>query len=186
MRFHDDLDHLMRPIDSVTPHPDNYNNGDVDLIVESIRANGMYRAIYVDHGGRILAGNHTWLACKELGAEVIPVIKIDSEGVDALRVMVVDNVAARRARPDHALLLELLEELNSTDDLPGTGYDADSLEMLRQLAQIEATDLDFATWPTITLTVPPHLRRAFHEMTSEAITDADRLELLLRLAGWRP
>lgn len=187
VRFHDDLDSLMVPIDDVRPHPDNYNNGDVDLIIESIRANGMYRPVYVDREtNEIVAGNHTWLACKELGATVIPIIRVDGDSLNQLRVMIADNVTARRAQPDLGLLLPLLERLNGEEALLGSGYDDDSLNMLRQLAEIEAENLDFASWPTLTLQVPPHIRRAFYDLTSEAGSDHERLELLLRLAGWRP
>lgn len=187
VRFHDDLDALMVPIDSVTQHPDNYNSGDVDLIVDSIRANGMYRPVYVDREtNQIVAGNHTWMACKELGAEVIPVIRVDGTDIDMLRVMVADNVTARRAQPDYGLLVPILERLEAEQTLLGSGYDPQQVEMLRELAEMDASDLDFASWPTITMQVPPHLRRAFYDFTSEAASDHERLELLLRLAGWRP
>ena len=37
VRFHEDLTPLMRDIDSIQPHPENYNNGDTDAIIESIQ-----------------------------------------------------------------------------------------------------------------------------------------------------
>jgi len=47
VRFHDGLAPLMRGIDEVQQHPDNYNNGDLDKIIESVEINGVYRPIYV-------------------------------------------------------------------------------------------------------------------------------------------
>ena len=78
VQFHPALTPLLADIDSVSEHPDNPNNGDLEEIVSSIEINGMYRPIYAqDSTGYILAGNGTWLACKLLEAEVVPIIRHD-------------------------------------------------------------------------------------------------------------
>jgi hypothetical protein len=186
VRFHPDLADLLVNIDDVHQHPDNPNNGDVEAITTSIEINGMYRPIYVQKtSGAIIAGNHTWEACKTLGAEQIPVIEIDCDDTTAQRILLADNKIAALAQPDDALLLNLLENLAATDSLLGTGYRPYDMEVLRQLAQI-APDYegDHATWPLIQIRIPPHIRDAYYSMTESAVGERERFELLMRLAGW--
>lgn len=183
--YHGDLEPLLIDIDTVTQHPENYNNGDVEALAESIEVNGMYRPIYVQKDtGHIIAGNHTWMACKGLGATRIPAVVLDVDDTTALRIMLADNRIASLAVPDNSQLIELLDRLTETDSLLGTGYQAQDLEVLRHLADIPVDHDEFATWPTLTFTVPPHVRRAFYEMTEVAVGDRERFELMLRLAGW--
>lgn len=188
VRFHDSLEPLLVDIDSVQQHDRNYNGGDVEKIAESILTVGMYRPIIVEKETRkILAGNHTWEACKSLGATQIPIVEFDSvhgEATDALKAMIGDNRIAALARPDNWQLVALLSELSLNHDLVGTGYDEYDLEVLAHLNDIPADTLDFAQWPTITVQVPPHVKKAYQRMTREADDDRERFELLLRLAGW--
>jgi hypothetical protein len=186
VQYEEDLKDLMVPIDSLLQHPDNYNQGDVDAIIESIEANGMYRAIYVARDTReIISGNHTWMACKELGAEEIPVIWLDGDYQLGVKRMLADNKIAAMARPNDTQLLFLLEELNVADALIGTGYAERDVEQLRKLEEIP---VDFGSehfeWPTLCFQVPPHVKRGFYEMTEQGAGDRERFELLLRLAGW--
>jgi len=184
VQYHEDMTGLLMPIDDVTPHPRNYNNGDVEAIAESIEINGMYRPLYVQKStGYIIAGNHTWTACKMLGATEVPVMMLDVDEPTSLRIMLADNRIASMAMPDNALLLELLDEL-STDSLMGTGYKPHDHEVIKKLAEIPNDYDEFATWPTICVQVPPHVRKAYHQMTEAAVGDRERFELLLRLAGW--
>jgi hypothetical protein len=184
-QYHDDLAQLLQPIDDVTPHPRNYNNGDVEAIGESIEVNGMYRPLYVQRSsGYIIAGNHTWQACKELGASEIPVVYLDVDDNTALRIMLADNKVASLAQPDNALLLELLDNLAADDSLLGTGYKEYDREVLKQLTEIPTEFDEFGTWPLIQIRVPPHVRRAYYQITEVAVGERERFELLLRLAGW--
>lgn len=185
--FHADLEPLMVPIDSVHQHPENYNCGDVEALAESIHHNGMYRPIYVQEStGYIIAGNHTWTACKELHSDKVPVVMLDVDHEQALKIMLADNRIASLAMPDDGLLLNLLEKLavNSADALAGTGYNAHDLEVLKHLQDIPNENDEFGQWPTLTIQVHPRTRAAFYNMTNEADGDRERFELLLRLAGW--
>lgn len=183
VRFHASLVPLMVDIDSVQCAPYNYQNGDVDMIVESIMASGMYRPIYVQEStGNIIAGNHTWLACKEMDSTEIPVVTLDISETDARRLMVADNEIARQSVPDRGMLLALLNEL--PDPNIGTGLSARDIETLRMLEQIPLDTDEFGTWPTFTVRLPPHVLREFMFMTREAGDDRTRIELLMRRAGW--
>lgn len=183
--YHEDLADLLVPIDSVSQHPDNPNNGDVEAIVESIELAGMYRPVYVQRStGWIVAGNHTWEACKTLGATEIPVVALDIDEVTTLRILLGDNKLALLAKIDNGILLPLLEKITAVDSLRGTGYVEPDLVALRKLAEMEANYDDFAQWPLIAVRVPPNVRRAYLAMTEQAVGDRERFELMLRLAGW--
>lgn len=184
--FHESLAPLMRDIDSVVPHEENYNNGDVELITDSIATNGMYRPIYVQAGtDRIIAGNHTWMACKELGATQIPVVTLEVSDTDARRIMVADNEIARKAKPDTGLLVELLNKIQDDGGLLGTGMTEQELAQLQALNELPLGETpEHASWPTMCFQVHPDLREAFYEMTQIAGGDNERFGLLLKLAGW--
>jgi len=186
VRFHDALDPLMVPIDSIQPAPYNYNNGDVDAIAQSIEQVGMYRPVYVRAETReIIAGNHTWMACKQLGSEVIPVVEFDGDDTDAKIAMIGDNHIASLARPDQGQLLELLEAIQEDrGNVAGTGLTEQEVEMIRLLNDIPLETDEFANWPTFSVRVPPHVLGAFRYLTREADDDRQAFELLLRLAGW--
>lgn len=187
VKFHDDLEKLMVPIDDVVPAPYNYNNGDVEAIKESIEVNGMYRPVYVRGNGDILVGNHTWMACKELGATKIPVVRLDVDDVHAKKIMYADNKIASLARPDPGMELILLREIKDAEGLRGTGITDRDLEVLEALNEIPLDTQEFASWPSLTVRLPPHVLRGYMYLTRETDDEPDswrRFELLLRLAGW--
>src|SRR5262249_21972971 len=63
----DTLDELRVPIDSVRGYARNPRRGDLAAIKRSLEVNGQYRPIVVNRRtGEVLAGNHTWLAAREL------------------------------------------------------------------------------------------------------------------------
>lgn len=112
IRYLFDTEGCMVPADSIQQHPMNDNNGDVDEIVTSLQTNGMYRRLVVSERTRnICAGNHTYLGLLELGAKFVPVEYIDVDYSTELRILAVDNWAARLARPDPALTRRLVDEI---------------------------------------------------------------------------
>ena len=124
-------------LDTIQPHPDNYNHGDAGAISLSLQHHGQYRAIVVSEAtGNILAGNHTYLAAQMNGetkmlAHLIPELSAEDE----IRIMVADNQYARLAYTDDNLLSELLLGLQATDvGLTATGWDGDDLD--RMLAEL--------------------------------------------------
>lgn len=139
----DDLDHIR-------PHPRNPRNGDTEAIVESIRANGLYRPLYAQRStGCILAGNHTYAAALELGATALPVIWLDVDDDRAERIMLVDNRSADLGTYDDGLLVALLRDLDDTEaSLLGTGYTEDDLLLLTQGLDAIEPDEDENRAPT--------------------------------------
>lgn len=157
--IHPSLQPLLVDIDQIHPHPDNPRNGDTDAIATSIEINGLYRPIYAQRDGTILAGNHTYAAALELGAQQLPVVFLDVDHDQATRIMLVDNRAADLGRYDDALLLDLLTGLDQTSQgLLGTGYDDLALEDLTDaLRRAEHTPLLPDDRPTLAekFIVPP-------------------------------
>lgn len=187
-QFHTDLASLMQPIDSIQQHPDNYNNGDVDGIMDSILVNGMYRPVYVQRStGYIVAGNHTWLACNELGATDIPVVYLDIDDATARRLMLADNEYAKKAKADLGQMVELLDKIREADGgLLGTGITDQEHTQLKAIIEtpLDPEPSDFGQWPSLCFQVPPHVKRKFLEMTSMAGGDTERFTMLMQLAGW--
>jgi hypothetical protein len=132
---HESLGGLLTGIERLAPHPRNARMGDTDAIGESIRVNKVYRPLIVQRSsGYVLAGNHTYAALMEAGAEQAPVVFLDVDDEAALRIMLADNRTADLGRYDDGLMLELLRSMEQTDaSLIGTGYDSDALRHLEFL-----------------------------------------------------
>jgi ParB-like nuclease domain len=119
------------PLDQLIPHPMNPRRGDVAKIVESIKVNGFYGVIVAQkRTNYILAGNHRWLAAKELGIESVPVMWLDITDAKAKKILLADNRMNDLASYEQESLQELLRSVLSTDDLRGTGFDATDIQDL--------------------------------------------------------
>lgn len=186
VRFHESLEPLLTDIDKIRPHEGNANNGDVDAIVASINRFGFLAPIIADRdSGRILAGNHRYHALLELGSSVAPVVWADGlDDVEAIGYLLADNRIAALAVTDNAQLLDLLRLLEQHSTIEATGYNKQDMAFLEALEKSRLEQADFSSWPTLSLRVPPHLKNAFYQMTEHATADHERLEALLRLAGW--
>lgn len=135
--FHEELVPYLVPINSIRQHPDNPNNGDVDVIAESILANGFYSPLVVQAStGYILAGNHRYAALLQLGETQAPVIRLEVDDTTALKVMLVDNRAAELAERDPRMLEEILKRIVEEESLIGTGYMDEDLGELMRLNRI--------------------------------------------------
>lgn len=134
------------PLASLRPYPANPRNGDVDLIRESVRAHGQYRAMVVNRRTmEVLAGNHLLHAMLAEGFTEGLAHFVDVDDEEAARIVLIDNRASDLARYDDGLLAQLLESL---PDLDGTGYDAQALaELLRGNTRPELSDPDEGTEP---------------------------------------
>ena len=117
-----DLATSLKPLTDLQTHPDNPRQGNIDLIAESLQANGQYRPIVVTPDGTILAGNHTYLAARSLGWEHISAVTIDVEpgSPAATKIMLADNRTSDVGGYDDDKLLALLQSVS--DDLAGSGY----------------------------------------------------------------
>jgi DNA modification methylase len=129
-------------VDAVRPHPKNPRRGDTVAICESIATNGFYGAVVAQRStGYILAGNHRWKAAKDTGAETIPVIWVDCDEDEALRILLVDNRTNDLAGYDDKALADLLSQVVE-GGLTGTGYDQASVDELLASLGAATPDLD--------------------------------------------
>ena len=118
------------PVEDLTEHPDNPNQGDVGAIHLSMSAHGYYGAILAQAStGRVLRGNHTFRTAVQKGARAVPGFLLDVDDDEAKRIMLDDNHAARLGMDDQALLAALLTELAGRGQLPATytGDDVDNI-----------------------------------------------------------
>jgi ParB-like chromosome segregation protein Spo0J len=116
------------PLDELETHPQNPRRGNVDVIAESIDANGFYGAVIVQKAtGYVLAGNHRLQAARAAGAEKVPAIVLDVDDETATRILLADNRTNDAAGYDDAALAELLGGLET---LHGTGFTDDDLAAL--------------------------------------------------------
>ncbi len=122
------------PVDSVEPHPENARQGDIGVIAESLRVNGIYRPIVVQESSNlILKGNNTWQAVRSLGWDTIPVTFVDVTDDEAARIMLADNRLADKAGYYNTALASVLMDLDSLD---GTGFSpVDIDDVLKDLPQ---------------------------------------------------
>ena len=131
-RIPESLRPLLVPIDSISQHPDNPRNGDIDLIVESITVNGYVAPVVVQRStNRIIAGNHRWQAMHALDATTIPAIFVDMSDEQAARYLIADNRTSDVAKNDEHLLGQMLAALAESDiGLIGTGFTEDEFHDL--------------------------------------------------------
>ena len=132
------------PIAELVEHPANPRRGDEQAIESSMREHSFYGTIVVQSStNRILAGNHRARVAQRLGHETVPVVFVDVDDDEAMRILLVDNRTNDTASYDHDSLLALLRELEDSErGLIGTGYNGDDLAMLAQLGNGSDSDLD--------------------------------------------
>lgn len=139
------------PIDSLTPHPRNYQmhpEDELEHIRESIRMHGFYRNVVATQGGTILAGHGVVEAARLDGYTHVPVVRVPYKADDprALAILIGDNEIRHLAEVDDRALSELLRDLSETAQLLGTGYDEMMLANLVMVTRTadEIPDIDAA------------------------------------------
>jgi len=149
-------DATLFPIEDLHPYPGNPRRGDLEAIKQSLTTNGCYRPLVANRRtNEILAGNHTWLAAKELAWTEIPVSWVDVDAETAARIVLADNRSNDLATYDEEALAALLQEL---PELEGTGYDRDDLDaLLAELGKSEPGEDEPPPLPASPTTRPGEL-----------------------------
>lgn len=163
------------PLEDLTRFPGNARRGNVDVILESLRANGQYKPLTVRRQGEaltILAGNHTYLAllrheesgredcrdwelandrpcqlCVDVDADDPTALAhlIECDDATATRINLVDNKTADDGTYDDEALAALLASLD--DGLVGTGFTDEEADSL--LARFEEEEVVPYTAPAV-------------------------------------
>lgn len=178
------------PVGDLTEHPENPRRGQVEVIGDSIAANGFYGAVYVQEStGLVVAGNHRLRAARSRGEATLPVIYLDVDDDRARRILLIDNRAGDQASYDDSLLAELLAGFEG--DLAGTGYDdTDLADVLNRLSPPSldqlgdrhgTTPLPSDTWVTVAWRIPAVLAQQLNHYVNAlpGATEADRIGALV-------
>ena len=119
---------VVMPVGCLRLHPRNPRRGNVAAIKRSLARNGQYTPLTAQRSTRkVLRGNHTLRAARELGWQEIAVYLVDVTDEAALRIVLADNRTSDLATYDLAELAELLVEVGELD---GTGYEPADLNAL--------------------------------------------------------
>jgi len=137
-------------VSELKEHPRNYKQHpeqQLEHIIKSIEEHGFYRNIVIAKDNTILAGHGVALACKSMGKQKVPVIRLDieSDSTQALKVLTSDNEIGNLEMVDDRQLSEVLKDILDDDlDLTGTGFNEDQLSALiyttRDANEIETID----------------------------------------------
>lgn len=130
--------HLV-PIDSVQPHPDNFRQGDVGAMTESLQEFGQYRLAHVrEQDGYLAIGSHLWKAAKAMGWTHIAALMRDLSEAQARKLRVADNRMADLGTYDQHAMAEQLQLMAMAGEVtPGIGFDLDDVDDL--LAEVNRT-----------------------------------------------
>jgi hypothetical protein len=131
-------------LDKLHLDPQNARKGNVQAIAESLREFGQHRAIIAQKStGRIISGNHTFLAAQTLGWSEVNVFWVDDDDEKALRRGLADNAVGDQAKWDDDALRTLLEETGT--DIPGL----DASQVAKLFKEIEDTVPKEAVYPLL-------------------------------------
>jgi hypothetical protein len=157
-------------INTLIPYWRNARRGDVEVIRQSLRENGMYKPLVVNEGtktGRhreILGGNHTWLAAKAESWLKVGVIWVDVDDTEAAKINLIDNRANDVASYDTDILAAQLKDL---PDISGTGYSDEDAQAV--ISSIDTGDVESLV-EVIRPTAP------MREIQSDPFDDLDDVE----------
>ena len=124
----------LRPIDSVTPYPDNPRRNDsaVAAVADSIKRFGFRQPIVVDGDNVIVVGHTRWKAAQRLGLKEVPVHvarELTPEQARAYRIA--DNQTNTIASFDDDLLIKEIMVLKAIDfDINALGFTPEQLSEL--------------------------------------------------------
>lgn len=139
---------LAIPIDEVHQDPSNARIGhDVDKIAASLALYGQVKPIVVNaaENGRIIAGNGTHKAAKQLGWDKIAVVQVEFDPTTATGYGIADNRLSELSEWDHDILNQLIASIDQELELE-TGFTETEIErMIHALEDFQVSDTDYDT-----------------------------------------
>jgi hypothetical protein len=132
------------PLGALHLDPQNARKGNVQAIAASLKEFGQHRAIIAQKDtGRIISGNHTYLAAQTLGWSTVNVYWVDDDDEKALRRGLADNAVGDQAKWDDDALRTLLEATGT--DVPGL----DQAQVAKLFKDIEEVVPKEAVYPLL-------------------------------------
>lgn len=135
---------VLVPLEALKLDPQNARKGNVKAIADSLREFGQHRAIIAQKDtGRIISGNHTFLAAQSLGWTHLNVYWVDDDDETAIRRGIADNAVGDQAKWDDDALKDLLNEVGT--DVPGI----DDAQLKKLFKELEDTVPKEAVYPLL-------------------------------------
>ncbi len=138
---------LATPIDNLEPDPANARRGDVGAIRRSLNVFGQRKPVVVKRTGEdakgrptgiVIAGNHTYLAARDLGWTEVAAVFVDDDSATAKAYALADNRTGELASWDDDQLAETLRELSGSDvDMASLGWTEEQLAKLLAADEFE-------------------------------------------------
>jgi len=120
-----DISELRNPERNVRVHPENQ----IIELMRSIELFDITRPAVLDEKNTILVGNGLVEACRRLGRNTIPALRMSGLSEAAKRkLMLADNKIFELGIDDNAAIMQLVKELEGDYDIPG--YDSELLSRL--------------------------------------------------------
>lgn len=179
-------------VDSLKLDPNNareHSEKNVAMIRDSYERFGQRKPIVTWHD-TVIDGNGQLMACYELGWKKIAIAPCPDDWTyeQATAYALAANRTAETATWDEQ---KLLDNILSLKDPTGTGFGEKDVEALRAILNAQEPpikDLDdaindavAASWPLISVKVPPELYRMFKEIPAD--NDQQRIEALMGTYG---
>ena len=129
-----------RSVQDLTQDPNNARGHDaknVEAIVQSLEAFGQQKPIIIDKEGKVIAGNGTLQAAKQLGWKSIKAVVTRLEGANQSAYAIADNRTAELAHWNDEQLAETLAALENDDSIDAaiTGFSSKDIDkMIESLA----------------------------------------------------
>lgn len=141
-KIHTDLQSLARPVEELHELPGNPQVGDVEALATSYDTFGQAKPVKIwkDEDGKwiVIDGNHQLKAVIKLGWNELACSEFVGTREEAMAYALAANRTAALAYTDPALVLELMEEIDSEYLILASGYDEADISVL--VAQASAFD----------------------------------------------
>lgn len=121
------------PLDQLTPHPANPNEGDIGLLSELLDENGFAGAVLAQKStGILIDGETRWRTAHAKNQPTLPVLWVDVDDDTRDNLLAEYNESTRRGRNNEQKLYDFLNGLaNRPRGLTGTAFNGDDLDSLR-------------------------------------------------------
>lgn len=144
---------VSRKLSDIKFYPKNPRVGNIPVIVESIKENGLFMPLFVQKGtDYCLSGNQTMTALRQLGVDIVPTVELDVDDKRAAKIVLVANRANDMATYNPDLLAEVMKTLDSPI---GTGYtDEDYRALTDAIEYHDVKELQAVIRPELSIARP--------------------------------
>jgi ParB family chromosome partitioning protein len=170
------------PVEALSVDPANvrlHSEPNIEAIKASLRTFGQQKPIVVDQRGRVIAGNGTLEAARQLGWTMIAAVRSDLKGAERAAFAIADNRTAELADWDERGLLRQLEALQEEMgvDWEAVGFSQEELDRLTNLYGSEGgqagaggCELPECFQVVVECRSEEHQRQLYERLTGEGLT----------------